>query len=93
MNIFQDAIERLEGEVYALKQENKYLEEKLKSHPVKQEAQVHDGKKSQSPSGGADTSALLALTKKLKDASSAYEKVKKEMNLLKKVCPACNYTI
>ena len=45
------------------------------------------GKGSQSPSGGgADTSALLALTKKLQDASAAYEKAKKEMGLLKKVC-------
>ena len=47
---------------------------------------MHDGRrKSQSPSGGgADTSALLALTKKLQDASAAYEKVKKEMGLLKR---------
>ena len=84
----QDAIERLEAEVYALKQENKYLEEKLNSQHERPEVQVHDGKrKSQSPSGGgADTSALLALTKKLQDASAAYEKVKKEMGLLKKVC-------
>ena len=85
---FQDAIERLEAEVYALKQENKYLEEKLTSQPERPEAHEHDGKrKPQSPSGGgSDTSALLALTKKLQDASAAYEKVKKEMGLLKKVC-------
>ncbi len=84
--------------MFLLRQENQILKDKLHASADAQETEendgkfkpevlMHSGKSSASPTSPDTTTALLALTRKLQDASAAYEKVKREMSALKKVLP------
>ncbi len=79
----QDEIERLQLEIHTVKQENKYLEEK--------KSRTDNSGKISVTTSSPDSKMLLILTKKLEDASSTYERVKKDMNALKRVRGTNNF--
>ncbi len=83
----QDEIDKLESEVEALKHENMVLQNNVKV--ASPEAGSHDTDKGKDDGDRSpDVNMLMMLTKKLQDATSLYEKVKKDMKQHKQVSRA-----
>ena len=77
--LLQDEFERMQSEIQLLKTENQILKQQVKRDGSQDRPGSHNEQ------GTRDTNALLALTKKLQDATKLYEKVKGELSHLKQV--------
>ena len=74
----------MDSEIQLLKTENQILKQQ-----AKRDGTLQDRPGSYSDPGTRDTNGLLALTKKLQDATKLYEKMKGELSQLKQVLVVC----